>query len=1240
MKKITLLLLYLIPLISHSQDVFINEIHYDNVSGDVNEAIEIAGPSGTDLTSWNLYLYNGSNGSLYNTVSLSGVIPDQNAGYGTVSFSISGIQNGAPDGIVLANHENTIIQFLSYEGSFTAVGGIADGLISEDIGISETSSTPENFSLQLTGEGQSYEAFTWLADVSTFGAINVGQSFGEGNPDPDPDPEPDPVSGIVFINEIHYDNASSDVNEGIEVAGTAGLDLAGWSLVLYNGNGGAVYNTVNLSGVLPDQQAGFGTAFFAISGLQNGSPDGVALVSAENELIQFLSYEGTIVGIGGIADGVMSEDIVVAETGSTAVGLSLQLEGTGSSYEDFTWAEAASSTYDQINNNQVFESPIPQVFINEIHYDNASADEGEAIEIAGTAGLDLAGWSLVLYNGNGGAAYNTVALSGIIPDQDNGYGTVAFSISGIQNGSPDGVALVSPDSVVQFLSYEGTFVAVGGPADGMPSEEISQVETGSTPVGYSLQLEGSGRAYNDFVWAAAQTNTFGEVNTAQSFGGPIVVEPPVSDTVTVAQARQLPLNTEVVLLAVLTATDQFGGPAYLQDSTAGIALFDPLVHGDGLFNIGDQVWISASMGEYSGQIQLVNVESVELVNTGVAVSPTSVTLSQLGDYEGQLVTISDFTFDVAEGVFFPNTNYNITDVTATAEVRIDGNTDLVGQNRPEVPTSITGVVGRYQTFLQILPRFIPDLPGSTPYEPGGSDIPYDQTLDIATWNMEFFGTTIEGYGPSDVALQASNATTVLSALNADIIAVQEVSDDELLQTIVDGMAGYQLVCSDVYSYSFEEPDPNNPFPAQKLCYIYDASVASLVSERPLFDEFYTQARLGEISDLDDYPTSSGASSFWSSGRLPYQLIADVTVMGTTKRVNLINVHAKSGASASDLTRRAYDLAVLKDTLDAAYPSDAIIILGDYNDNVTTSIGGGSSTYEVILNDSDNYDAITRSLSESFTPTYIGGSGSTIDHMTISNELFNDVIDGSEGIYFPFNSIANYEGTTSDHLPVMARFDIIPPVETSISEEQTVYLGYAPESSASLVVTPTGGVAPYTFAWSNGENTASIMVAPEETTVYTVVVTDANGESVEASTTVNVVDVTCGSGRGQNKVQVCFKGNNLCVPEFVAERLISRGAVLGACNEEDFVRLSHFKVSPNPFHDQVNLTLNSSNEGSVGLVIKSLWTGQTVYQNSVSVLPGENEFNIDLSQESCGFYALIITNHSTARVEKILRLYKR
>jgi hypothetical protein len=333
----------------------------------------------------------------------------------------------------------------------------------------------------------------------------------------------------VFINEIHYDNASTDAGEAIEVAGPAGTDLAGWSIVLYNGNGGAPYDTTALSGVIPNQQNGFGTLYFSypVNGIQNGAPDGLALVDTGGAVVQFLSYEGSFTAVGGPADGITSTDIGVAEGSSTPVGDSLQLTGTGTTYDDFTWAGPEANTFGLVNTGQTFERAAP--FINEIHYDNTGADTGEAIEVAGPAGTDLNGWSLVLYNGNGGASYDTIALNGTISDQQNGFGTLFFDTPGIQNGSPDGVALVDPsNTVVQFLSYEGSFTAVGGPADGMTSTDIGVGEGSGTAVGDSLQLTGTGTTYDDFTWTGPIPNTFGQVNTGQTFGeivnAPVMVD--------------------------------------------------------------------------------------------------------------------------------------------------------------------------------------------------------------------------------------------------------------------------------------------------------------------------------------------------------------------------------------------------------------------------------------------------------------------------------------------------------------------------------------------------------------------------------------------------------------------------------------------------------------------------------------------------------------------------------------------
>ncbi|MEN3382879.1 MAG: hypothetical protein V7608_2923, partial [Hyphomicrobiales bacterium] len=177
------------------------------------------------------------------------------------------------------------------------------------------------------------------------------------------------------------------------------------------------------------------------------------------------------------------------------------------------------------------------LWINEFHYDNSGTDAGEFIEIAGTAGMDLTGYSLVLYNGGTTAAqaaaavvYDTKALSGIIADQSNGFGTISFSypVNGIQNGSPDAIALVGPNGVVQFLSYEGVVTASGGPANGQTSTDIGVSEPGDV-TGQSLQLTGTGTQYSDFTWHVEQAQTSGAVNAGQNFGAP-------SPTVSIADA--------------------------------------------------------------------------------------------------------------------------------------------------------------------------------------------------------------------------------------------------------------------------------------------------------------------------------------------------------------------------------------------------------------------------------------------------------------------------------------------------------------------------------------------------------------------------------------------------------------------------------------------------------------------------------------------------------------------------------
>lgn len=218
-----------------------------------------------------------------------------------------------------------------------------------------------------------------------------------------------------------------------------------------------------------------------------------------------------------------------------------------------------------------------QVFINELHYDNVGADVGEAIEIAGPVGTNLAGWKIVLYNGNGGAAYDTRLLSGAIPANCSGMsaGVVVetWPQDGIQNGAPDGMALVdAADNVVQFLSYEGTMTAADGPAAGMTSTDIGVMEPNSTPVGQSLQLSGTGSAYGDFAWNAPAAASFGACNPGQVFGTPVDVPPEIVATVPADGALDVALAANITV-SFSEPVDLAAGWADIQCSGSGVHAF-------------------------------------------------------------------------------------------------------------------------------------------------------------------------------------------------------------------------------------------------------------------------------------------------------------------------------------------------------------------------------------------------------------------------------------------------------------------------------------------------------------------------------------------------------------------------------------------------------------------------------------------------------------------------------------------
>lgn len=314
-----------------------------------------------------------------------------------------------------------------------------------------------------------------------------------------------------------------------------------------------------------------------------------------------------------------------------------------------------------------------EVFINEIHYDNDGTDEGEAIEIAGPAGTDLAGWQIVLYNGNNGARYNTNDLTGVIADETDGHGALAFTypVNGIQNGSPDAIALVNGTTLVQFLSYEGSFDAVGGPADGETSTDIGVSEGSGTPIGQSLQLVGTGLTAGDFSWQTPAPASMGALNDGQTFGEPPPPPDPEFHLISEVQGNGAETPVDGVLVEVEgVVVGDYEGPS---PNLRGFFIEEEVSDQDGdpttseavfvfnniggnspdLVSLGDVVTVIGTAGEFQGQTQ-VTAESLEVISSDNTLSPTTVELpfpdaEYPERYEGMYVT---FPQDLYVSEFF------------------------------------------------------------------------------------------------------------------------------------------------------------------------------------------------------------------------------------------------------------------------------------------------------------------------------------------------------------------------------------------------------------------------------------------------------------------------------------------------------------------------------------------------------------------------------------------------------------
>lgn len=243
-------------------------------------------------------------------------------------------------------------------------------------------------------------------------------------------------------------------------------------------------------------------------------------------------------------------------------------------------------------------------------------------------------------------------------------------------------------------------------------------------------------------------------------GGPIPI----------AEARENNSNGVPVMLGetvtvngIVSVADQFGAPAYIQDQTGGIAVYD--FNFTEAVNIGDEVTITGTITHFNGLTEIENVTIDATPSTGNTVTPTVVTISQLLNdgvggnevYESRLLRINGVTVNTsAWTVSGSGTNYKLSDGSAEIDVRVDNDVPFAGEPAPGGSFDIVGVLSQYKRnapFVggyQLMPRLSSDVIATGPRIVAGPDITDLQPQEIAIqWKTAEEAEGFLRYGVTD-----------------------------------------------------------------------------------------------------------------------------------------------------------------------------------------------------------------------------------------------------------------------------------------------------------------------------------------------------------------------------------------------------------------------------------------------------------------------------------------------------------
>ena len=284
----------------------------------------------------------------------------------------------------------------------------------------------------------------------------------------------------------------------------------------------------------------------------------------------------------------------------------------------------------------------------------------------------------------------------------------------------------------------------------------------------------------------------------------------------------------------------------------------------------------------------------------------------------------------------------------------------------------------------------------------------DNSLEVITWNIERF--------PKNGSTTIDYVADIIEALDADIIALQEISSVSSFNTLVNNLNGFS---------GYVDQD------GRGLGYIYKTS--SL-----------------QINDIYEIFTTS---QFWRYfPRSP--MVMDLNFNG--QQFYIINNHYKCCGDGTlnlsntndEETRRYYANLLLKEYIENNLADKNVILLGDLNDNLTDNLL--NNVFQDFLNDSSNYLFADMIIAEGDSSNWSFPSWpSHLDHILITNELFDEFSNQSSEIEtiriddYLSGGWDMYDSNISDHRPVALKLHFDNTLSTSGIKTQPLYFKNSP-----------------------------------------------------------------------------------------------------------------------------------------------------------------------------------------------------